>query len=629
MRLEVQAEVPKGRRHEAPPVARPACPGSPPAPPGDPSLALGLPACSEVTTVTTVEVVLVEVMGDSTARVDETVQFSAAVRDASGAVLGGRVPTWSSGDPAVAAVNSEGRVEARSVGSAEIQATVEGVSGSRTITIFSMPVIQLPPEIVLFDFEVPEGTTRAQSREVRVSNGGGGTLSGLTVEISGTSDSDPLSWLTATLDGTEAPATLSVTVDPTGLPEGTHEGEVRLRARSAPNSLSTLPVRLRIGVASPILEMIPEALGFASSVGEPPPSSQTVQVRNAGGGIIAGLRATVTYVGGDTDGWLSAELNRNFTPTELRLEVDPAGLTPGAFDARVTVSSPETPQLSGEVNVRFRFGNPPPELELSPTTLALEVEEGPTSIPDAFITVENRGGGTLENLSVRFTYEKGSAQGWLTASLESGSAPTRILVGFTTGDVPPGIHRAEIRVSSPDALHAPQEVSVELVVRPRASAEHSTFTVDLTSLPADGSSTAALAVRLLDTRSDPIPFGGDDVSFSTTWGLLYEVTDLGNGRYQATLTAPTSPGETRIRAFLRDEQIGEPVEVVLSFPRTRPVTIPLRMIRLRRIPPASRPRPRPPLRQDPTPRRRDRRLNSPCRCETPQARIWGQEYASS
>jgi hypothetical protein len=530
---------------------------------------LGLPACSEVTTVTTVEVASVEVMGESTAGLEETVQFQAVVRDASGAVLGGRVPTWTSGSPEVAAVDAAGRVEARSVGSAEIRATVEGVSGSRTITILAAPVMEIPEipsGIVLF--ETSEGTTRVQSREIQISNGGGGALTGLTVETSGPSGSGPPSWLTATLDGTEAPVTLSVSVDPTGLPTGTYNGEVRLHAPSAANSPLIMPVRLQVGSPPPILEVSPEGVGFASSVGEPAPSSQTVQIRNAGGGVITGLQASVTYEAGGADGWLSAELSRNSTPAELRLEVDPAGLAPGAFEAQVTVSSSDTPQLSGEVSVQFRFGEPPPELDLSPTTLALEVEEGPASTPDALITVENRGGGTLENLSVQVIHESGSAQGWLTTSLESDSAPTRIRVGFSTANVLPGVHAAMIRVAAPDALNAPQDVPVELVVRPRASAEHSTFTVDPTSLTADGTSTAILEVRLFDARSDPIPFGGDDVSFSTTAGTLSAVTDLGTGRYRATLTAPTSPGEAQVSAFLRGQQVGGPVEV--AFPPEDP-----------------------------------------------------------
>jgi hypothetical protein len=530
---------------------------------------LGIPACSEVTRVTTVEVASVEVMGDTTAGLHETVQYSAVVRDASGAVLGGRVPTWTSGNPEVAAVDAQGWVEARSVGSAEIRATVEGISGSRTITILAAPVLEVPEisqGIVLF--EASEGTTRAQSREIHISNGGGGTLAGLSVETLDTSGSNPPSWLTATLDGTEAPATLTVSVDPTGLPEGTHDGEVRLHAASAANSPLILPVQLHVGSSPPMLEVSPEAVGFASSVGEPPPSHQTVQIRNAGGGVIDGLQAAVTYEGGNSDGWLSAELNRNMTPAELRLEVDPTGLTPGVFDARVRVTSSEPPQLTGEVSVHFRFGEPPPELELSPATLAVEEEES-ASIPDAFITVENRGGGTLENLSVQVTHESGSAQGWLTASLESGSAPTRIRVTFSTANVLPGTHEAFIRVAAPDALNSPQDVPVELVVRPRASAEHSTFTVDPTSLPADGTSTASLEVRLFDARSDPIPFGGDDVSFSTTAGTLSAVSDLGNGRYQATLTAPTSPAEAQVRAFLRGEPIGGSVDVDF-FPENPP-----------------------------------------------------------
>jgi hypothetical protein len=70
-----------------------------------------------------------------------TAQFTAQAREASGAVIPGLVATWSSTTPDVADVNpATGLVTARGTGSVTIRATVEGVSGSRTVQVIPPPV---------------------------------------------------------------------------------------------------------------------------------------------------------------------------------------------------------------------------------------------------------------------------------------------------------------------------------------------------------------------------------------------------------------------------------------------------------------------------------------------------------
>ena len=68
--------------------------------------------------------------------VGATVQLTAVALDNAGAVLSGRVATWSSANPNVATVGvSDGAVGGVSVGSAQITANVEGVTASVTVTV--------------------------------------------------------------------------------------------------------------------------------------------------------------------------------------------------------------------------------------------------------------------------------------------------------------------------------------------------------------------------------------------------------------------------------------------------------------------------------------------------------------
>ena len=64
-----------------------------------------------------------------------TVQASATMRDAGGAILEGRTALWSSSNTGVATVNGSGVVTALGIGTATITATSEGRSGAITITV--------------------------------------------------------------------------------------------------------------------------------------------------------------------------------------------------------------------------------------------------------------------------------------------------------------------------------------------------------------------------------------------------------------------------------------------------------------------------------------------------------------
>lgn len=69
-----------------------------------------------------------------------TVDLTATAKDANGGTLAGRAPTWSSSSAAVASVNASGKVTGVTAGTATIIATIEGKTGSATITVTRTPV---------------------------------------------------------------------------------------------------------------------------------------------------------------------------------------------------------------------------------------------------------------------------------------------------------------------------------------------------------------------------------------------------------------------------------------------------------------------------------------------------------
>ena len=73
-------------------------------------------------------------------QVGNTVQLTAAPKDANGNPLSGRTVTWSSSNPSVATVDGTGLVTSVVAGSATITATSEGQSGTASVTVSSVPV---------------------------------------------------------------------------------------------------------------------------------------------------------------------------------------------------------------------------------------------------------------------------------------------------------------------------------------------------------------------------------------------------------------------------------------------------------------------------------------------------------
>jgi uncharacterized protein YjdB len=91
---------------------------------------------SSTITVTPVPVAAVSVSpATTTLSVSQTVQLQAAARDASGASLTGRPVSWSSNAPAIATISTTGLVTAVGPGSATLTATVEGITGTATVTV--------------------------------------------------------------------------------------------------------------------------------------------------------------------------------------------------------------------------------------------------------------------------------------------------------------------------------------------------------------------------------------------------------------------------------------------------------------------------------------------------------------
>lgn len=167
-------------------------------------------------TVATVEVTPTE----ATRQVGETVQLSAAVKDANGNLLSGQSVSWSSSASAVASVSTSGLVTSNAIGSAVITAAVGNKSGVSAITVSPPPVASIsvaPTNDTLFVRETVTLTPTLRDANNTVVTGRTVTWVSTSPNIATVSGTglvtgvgDGTATITASADGKSASATIRV-----------------------------------------------------------------------------------------------------------------------------------------------------------------------------------------------------------------------------------------------------------------------------------------------------------------------------------------------------------------------------------------------------------------------------------
>ncbi len=329
-----------------------------------------------------------------------------------------------------------------------------------TLTVTAGAIITVSPTSLAITGSL---TTPPAARQVMVTNTGGSTLTGLSLSVQYQTGSG---WLTASLNTTTAPATISVQASPAGLSAGTYTATLRVLSAAAGNSPVSVPITYTIA-AQPEIVLSATSRTFSMVVGEANPVAQNVIVNNGGGGTLSGLSTSITY--GSGSGWLSAALASSTAPTSIAITASRGALTAGTYTARITVSSSIASNTPQEIDVTFTIATAP-SIGLSSTAGGFtRVSGGGTS--GAFnVTISNTGGGTLSGLSASIIYLTGPSPntGWLSGTISSSTAPATISLVANAGtpSVPraPGTYTAIVRVISSVASNSPRDIAIEFDV---------------------------------------------------------------------------------------------------------------------------------------------------------------------
>ena len=163
--------------------------------------------------------------------------------------------------------------------SATVHVAAAQASNSPQDVAVTFTVSQPPPAISLspasVSFSAVQGTGNPSSGSVSVTNGGGGSLTGLSLGPVSYQAGESTGWLSATLVGGSAPA--SVTLSPTtgALVAGTYHASVQVFSSAAgvSNSPQTISVTFQVAPAAPTLALSTSTVSFTITQGTGDPAA--------------------------------------------------------------------------------------------------------------------------------------------------------------------------------------------------------------------------------------------------------------------------------------------------------------------------------------------------------------------
>ena len=278
----------------------------------------------------------------------------------------------------------------------------------------------------------------------------------------------PVTWLTLSAVAGQMPASITVTADPSQLPQGTSDANIVIGVPGASPPNQTIPVKIIVAAAQPArLSSDTTQLAFAFSQ-QGTAATRSLQVGNAGGGRVAFGVKTKTDDGGS---WLRVSAASGSAtaaqPFPLTVTTDAASLNPGTYTGSVTFNntslSSDSLTILVSVTVSARQ-----TIVLSQTGLTFTAVQGGGATPSQTFEVLNPGAGTLNWTLTSTTTDGGN---WLSAVPTSGSStggqtPAPVSVQVNPGGLAPGSYYGQITVQSPTAQNSPQVLTVVLNLLP-------------------------------------------------------------------------------------------------------------------------------------------------------------------
>lgn len=343
------------------------------------------------------------------------------------------------------------------------------------------------------------------------------------------------SWLAVTPPSGSTPATLSVSVNPTGLAPGTYTGRVRTVAQDTAGGQLDVPVTITV---LPALAVSPGALSFVFRIGATVPPAQTVAVTSGGVPVAITAAALIETPSGGT--WLSVTPPGATTPGNLTVAVNPSGLAAGSYAGTVRITATDSAGGTIEVPVTLSVNS---MLTSNPATLTFAYRVDGSIPPAQTVNVTSNGSAVSIASVASVTTPTGGT--WLSVSPSSGTTPAALTVSVNPAGLSPGTYTGRIRSTAQDSAGGLSDVVVTLTVSARLTAQPTSLTfthrvdavapepqtlqVSTSGSPVDLRADASVLTPTGGTWLSVIPSGG---ATPATFSVLINPAGLPVGTYQ-------------------------------------------------------------------------------------------------
>lgn len=208
----------------------------------------------------------------------------------------------------------------------DIVVTSPGAIGSPahisvTLTI-TAPGLAVSPALI--HETAPPNSTTPKIDTLRISNSGNGTITWTATKLQ--------PWLTLSKASGGAPDSLTVMLDPTGLPPGMQNDTIVFTSPEAINGVVRVPVEFEI--VQPGLVVTPTPISATADASDPREQHFDLSITSSAGG------GTFVWFASADAPWISVKPTGGLAPSTLRVTIDPKGMGPGTFQDTVMVTAP-------------------------------------------------------------------------------------------------------------------------------------------------------------------------------------------------------------------------------------------------------------------------------------------------
>ncbi len=321
----------------------------------------------------------------------------------------------------------------------EIVFTGPEINGAASMTVPVTLTVE-PPGGAFFNnlpgqlgFALKTGGVRISSQAIQVLNGGQGNLNWTLAKTT----ADAGDWLTVSATGGTAPSEVNVGISVPNLPGGGHFAGQFIGELVFFNSAGdTVTVPVSVVVGNDIFQQV-NGIGFEKVFGGTDPLPQVLTVPSTANNFNFDTN-WYTSSGGNWLKVVAVGFNCCTTPRAVNVVVTTGVAMPvGTYTGEIVFTGPEINGASA-ITVPVTLTVKPagvPFFNNVPGHLAFSLKTGNTKLTSQTFQLVNGGQGSLDWSVTASTADGGD---WLTASPNSGTAPSLVTVGVAVGNLPNG-----------------------------------------------------------------------------------------------------------------------------------------------------------------------------------------------